>query len=142
MINFYKVCDYMFEPKNCKSCGRVFFSARDEICPACKEKEDEDYKLVRTFLKEFPGSSVHIVMEYTGVPEKRIMRFLREGRIEIFESDQSFLTCLKCGKPIQKGKYCKECYSKFKGEVTRLYESAEQSPADAIGKMRFLNNKD
>lgn len=127
------------EYANCKVCGKVFLKVRDNICPDCREADERDFAKVREFLKEFPGSSASIVIEYTGVPEKKVMRYLREGRIEILDDSQNFLTCLKCGKPITTGKYCKDCYLKFSKEVKNLYTVKEPEVQDVVGKMRFLN---
>ena len=129
------------EYKNCKICGRVFFKTRYDICPECKRIDDEKFQLVRQFLKEFPGSKINIVSEYTGVSERRILRYLREGKIQILDSDQNFLTCLKCGTPIKTGKYCSQCYRRFCDTVKKLYANPETSndKSETEARMRFLN---
>lgn len=117
----------------------MFLKARDNICPECREADERTFARVRDFLREFPGSSASAVVYYTGVAEKRVMRYLREGRIEIIDGNQNFLTCLKCGKPIKTGRYCDECYLKFNRDVKNLYTVQEPKEQVVQGKMRFLN---
>lgn len=44
----------------------------------------------------------------TGIEEKLILHFLREGRLEMMTADGS-LVCEKCGTPIKSGRLCRKC---------------------------------
>jgi len=112
--------------KNCKICGKVFSHPHNEICPECAIKDEIEFQKVRAFLKEFPRSKASIIEEYTGVSHKRILRYLREERLELAESSPDFLNCAKCGKPIKKGMYCSECYRKFMTEVNKIFSTIEK----------------
>ncbi len=66
----------------CSRCKAGFIAAPGQrICPACKQKEDEQYILVKEFLDESPGTSADEVAEATGVPVDLVMKFVREGRL-------------------------------------------------------------
>ena len=101
------------ETKNCKICGHVFFSARSDICPECMARDDEDFQNVRKFLKEFPGTKIDVVEKYTNVSRKKILKYLREEKLEISEDSTDFLKCARCGSPIKKGMYCNNCYKNY-----------------------------
>lgn len=101
------------EMKNCKKCGRVFASMGDKICPECKEKEDEMFTVVKDYIYDHPHATVKEISADTEVEEETILRYLREGRIEVADDSLSLLTCEKCGKSIRTGKYCPECAKKL-----------------------------
>ena len=54
--------------KNCKICGKIFYHPHNDICFECMARDEEDFQKVRLFLKEFPGTKINVVEEYTGVP--------------------------------------------------------------------------
>lgn len=126
------------EIRNCRRCGKIFYFGRENLCPDCMKLEEQDFEKVRSFLKEFPGSKITDVITYTGVSDKKILRYLREGRIEILDQNQDFLKCLHCGKAISTGRYCKECYSKYSNTVKELYTTSDEQEV-VPPKMRFIN---
>ena len=67
--------------RNCPKCGRVFAYVGRGICPRCLEQEEEDFKLVRTYIRENPGATIIEVSEATEIDEQTILRFLKEGRL-------------------------------------------------------------
>ena len=97
--------------RNCPECGRLFECTLRNLCPDCIQKEDEDFQKIKQFLRENQGGSITEISEKTGVSERRILSFLKEGRLVITKGDDStaLLKCMRCGKPISRGCYCKEC---------------------------------
>ncbi|KDR94753.1 flagellar operon protein TIGR03826 [Peptoclostridium litorale DSM 5388] len=120
------------ELKNCISCGRTFGSEFGEnLCKKCRnEAYENDFKKVREYLYDNPGSDVNEVSAATGVERTKIMLYLREERIEIIEDDNPFLKCSRCGKSIHKGKYCASCENELKKELSGALSSMkkEKSP--------------
>jgi len=87
---------------------------------------DEMYKKVRDYLYDHPNATMVEVSEATGVEEKIILEFLREGRLELKEPSP-VLTCERCGKPITTGRMCKECLAVFeRGLKKGLNESVRK----------------
>lgn len=127
------------ELKNCKRCGKLFAYSRNDVCPDCVRREEETFQLVRDFLKEFPGSKITEVNQNTGVSIKKLMQYLREGRIEILDDGQNYLKCLKCGEPIKVGKYCEKCFRNYRETINNLYTVNEDSDNKIPPKMRFIN---
>lgn len=98
------------ELRNCPECGKLFTYVARNLCPACLKKEEEFFKEVERFLKEHRGATISEISEATGVPEEKIIFFLREGRL-ITSSSNLVLECERCGKPIRIGRFCDACRS-------------------------------
>ncbi|SFQ02976.1 MerR family transcriptional regulator [Caldicoprobacter faecalis] len=112
--------------RNCKRCNRLFQYNGIKYCPSCVMELDEMFKKVRDYLYEHPDATIIEVSEATGVEEKIILEFLREGRLELKEPSP-VLTCERCGKPITTGRMCKECLAVFeRGLKKGLSESARK----------------
>lgn len=105
--------------RNCKTCGKVFASLGERVCPDCKQKEDEMFVVVKEYIYDHPKASITEVSEETGVDESIILRYMREGRIEVAEGSISVLTCEKCGKSISTGKYCPDCQKKLVNQLSQ-----------------------
>lgn len=95
--------------RNCPECGRLYEFTVKALCPNCVNKEEEDYKLIKNCLKHDPGAGIVEVSEKTGVPEKKILAFLKAGRLILEHPDALLLNCERCGKPISSGRYCSDC---------------------------------
>lgn len=104
--------------RNCSKCGRVFAYVGNEICSRCATSDIDDFKKVKEYLYDNPGATIVEVSEETGVDEKKILRYLRESRIEIREADNLLLDCERCGKPIQSGRFCDRCVTEMHKEFT------------------------
>ena len=128
------------ETKICKSCKRMFYYiAGPEVCPQCREVEEEQFKLVKEYLRKNPGANLQEVKEATKVSSKLILRFLREGRLEVTEDSPIALFCEKCGKRILTGIRCTECESEMLKALNQMKGSFVGKSNDEIRhKMRFL----
>lgn len=114
------------ELRNCKKCGRLHYGT-GRICNECLKKEEEQFALIKAYLKEHPDSSIVKVSNETGVSVQEIEKFLREGRLEVTTGMNDFLKCMKCGSPIKTGKYCPECEKKVMDDVKTVYKSVAAS---------------
>jgi len=111
---------------NCKKCGRIYAKDGFDRCPKCRDSEDELFKKVKEYLYEHPGDSVQKVSEETGVDIKKIMRYLREGRLEIREDGPNLLLgCERCGKPIRSGRFCPQCINEMQKEFSKAVAPKE-----------------
>ena len=117
--------------RNCSICGRLYaFQGRD-ICSKCLEKEDDDYAVVRRYVRDNPGASVPEVAEATGVDEEKILQFLRDGRL--ISKGMSYTTmCERCGKSIPSGKYCDSCLKQLGAEFKSVIPSAPKKSEPEI----------
>ena len=100
--------------KNCPRCKKLFSPiSRSLICPECEKKEEEDFDLVKAYLRENRGADIKIVAEETGVSIKKILQYLKQGRLEVTAEMGDFLKCEKCGVSIKSGQYCSSCNQKM-----------------------------
>lgn len=115
------------ELKNCKNCGDLFlYTGNRAICPACVEKEEQEFELVKQYLWDRPNSSLPDVSEATGVKEERILKYLREGRIILGGDSKLRLECEICGGEITYGRICDKC-AKILGEGSASGQTDKQS---------------
>lgn len=132
------------EIRNCVKCGRLFqYIGGPPICPKCKQKEEEDFQLVKNYIYENKNANMIEVSNETGVSTKLIERFIREGRLILSEDSQISLKCEKCGANIRTGRFCEACSRSLSNEM-RMSASANQAPSKVNeskerDKMHFLN---
>jgi len=108
----------MAELKNCPRCGKIFVYTSIMLCPDCRREDDEDYNKVRDYLYEHPKATIDRVSNETGVSTKKIIRFLREGRLMLSKDNINIiLRCERCDKPIRSGRYCDECAKELKDKL-------------------------
>lgn len=102
--------------RNCSRCGRVFPYMGRNICPRCLEKEEDEYQVVRRYVRDNPGAGVIEVVEETGVEEDKILQFLRDGRLQAKGLTAS-LHCERCGQSINSGRFCESCINEVNAEI-------------------------
>ncbi|SDJ90994.1 TIGR03826 family flagellar region protein [Natronincola ferrireducens] len=116
------------ELKNCTKCGRAFAYTGSDLCSRCDNTDEEDFKKVKDYLYDHPGANILEVSEATEVSEKKILKFLRENRIEIREADNLLLGCERCAAPIRSGKFCDKCAAQLKKEFSSILQTNKTEP--------------
>lgn len=130
--------------RNCVKCGRLFqYVSGPPICSKCKEKEEEDFKLIKDYIYENPNSNMMEISNATQVSSRLIERFIKEGRLILSEDSPLFIKCEKCGKEIKTGRLCSDCSRSLSNEM-RMNSQAntvekEPEPNKEKNKMHFLN---
>ncbi|MDD3840300.1 MAG: MerR family transcriptional regulator [Clostridia bacterium] len=99
--------------RNCKQCGKIYAYTGSDLCPVCRKEEDDMFDKVREYIYSHPGANTLEVSEETGVEEKIILKFLREGRLELKTAGLG-LDCERCGVSITTGRYCSKCAKDLK----------------------------
>ncbi|HSH37048.1 TIGR03826 family flagellar region protein [Schnuerera sp.] len=95
--------------RNCSRCGKIYAYDGFNICLQCRRKDEEDFKKVKEYIDENPGVNISEVSEETGVDTKKIISFLREGRLEVEDEHNLLLSCERCGASIKTGRFCEKC---------------------------------
>ena len=104
--------------KNCTECGKVFVHPTRKLCNDCVNDIEKDFEKVKDFLWDKDSATIDEVHDKTGVPKKRIIKFIRNGRIMSLGLNFDFdLNCERCGKPISEGNYCQECSHELSEEL-------------------------
>ncbi len=123
--------------RNCPQCGKLFaYTGSNKLCPVCRQTEEADFKKVRDYLWDHPGSTIEIVHEETGVDRELIIKFIKEDRLVAEGITINFeLECERCEELIEHGRYCKKCqdelirgFTKKKDDLT----GAKRKPQDKM----------
>lgn len=124
--------------KNCPRCGKIFSPTGGSlICKDCLKAEEQEFEKVRDYLRENRGADINIVSEETGVSTKKIIKYLKEGRLEATSGMGDFLKCEKCGISIRSGQYCRACTEKVSKNLSAVLITDNQNDAPAKAKMHI-----
>ncbi len=133
--------DYM-ETKACERCGALFkyVGFGDEVCPLCAVTVKQEFESVKRYLAENGAKNLYEISLATGVPEKEISRYLRQGRLEIPSGSVFFIKCEMCGCEIRSGRFCVRCGMRLRteGKLTTFAEIGDDAPKNRV-KMHFLD---
>jgi flagellar operon protein (TIGR03826 family) len=102
--------------KQCRQCGRLFQSFGANVCPDCAEELDRCFRIVKNYLYDHPDANIFDTARETGVPEKMVLGFLREGRLSV-SGAEGMLECESCGAPISGGRFCLDCQNRLESEL-------------------------
>jgi ribosomal protein L32 len=121
---------------NCPRCGRIFTRISAPVCKDCEKAEEEKFEEVRAYVKENPHSSAQEVSEKCEISVKRILQYVRDGKLEISVGMEGLATCSKCGRPIKSGRMCERCIKNLTGTLSDMVSTAsaaKESQKDTIG---------
>ncbi len=121
--------------RNCHRCGKPFLYVGQHLCDSCLEEEEEAFNRVRQYLAEHPGSSIEETVEATGVERSDILRFLRQGRLQVEGGAKALITCQRCGAPIPGGRFCNRCAALLE-DILRAAVAPEASEPPGGGDAR------
>lgn len=69
---------------NCEACGvTVSVPLGTVLCNACKIQEIEVFRKVRDYVWDHPGCNAKEIAKETGIDERVLLRFIRQGRLKI-----------------------------------------------------------
>lgn len=107
--------------RNCPRCGKMFNHMSNPVCAACEREEEEVFKKLKEYIAEYPMCSLRELSAGTEVSVKRIMAYVREGRLEVSKGMHGEFKCDGCGKPIMRGRYCDTCVIRLNQGVQELF---------------------
>jgi flagellar operon protein (TIGR03826 family) len=122
------------EVVNCPRCGKVFTRIKNPICPACEKEEELIFQSVKEYIDEHSESTLSELSEGTGVSPKKILRYIREGRLEISSGMRGDVRCEVCGGPVSHGRYCDACKIKMNQNITDMFskDSRERKESNTM----------
>lgn len=101
---------------NCPECGEIYIKSKfREVCEKCWKAEEAAYDTVYKFMRkrENRAATMLQVVEATGVSEALILKFIKNGKLQITQFPNLGYPCDKCGKIIRTGKLCEGCASEI-----------------------------
>lgn len=122
--------------RNCTRCGKIYAYDGFNICLNCRKDDEEDFKKIKEFLDENPGANISEVSDGTGVDSKKIMEFLRQGRLEIKDEHNILLTCERCGSSIKTGRFCEKCTLEMQREFKQSIGGRRDPDSLGSGKLK------
>lgn len=131
--------------RNCKSCGRLFQYNGNPNCPECLKSKDDDFTVVRDYVRKHPNAGVAEVSEETNVSMKQIRQWIREERLILTEvSAEMGINCEGCGRPIRTGRLCPSCKTQMNRDLKQAFVKAPEQD-NSLGlnsngdRMRYLS---
>ena len=125
--------------KNCKDCGKVFQSnGFSRICQRCQMGDEENYRKVKEYIYDHPGADINEVSVKTSVPVDKVLRYLREGRLEIIGGGSLILDCERCNKSISTGRFCDSCAREIERELKKGFNHPEKGNSEDKPKQRMF----
>ncbi len=120
----------MGDLRNCPVCGKVFVKINRNLCPDCIDKEEQEFEEVRKYLKDNPGASVMEIAEVTSVDENKILKWMREGRIDVTFTGGVGLNCKRCGVQITAGNLCAKCAKALANQFKTISTTPAAKPEE------------
>ncbi len=111
--------------KQCRQCRKLFESFGSVICPECAEELDRSFQTVKNYLYDHPDANVFEITKETGVAEKIVLSFLKEGRLSM-NTTEGILVCEKCGMPISAGRFCSDCQNMLESALSSAYRPEQE----------------
>lgn len=132
--------------RNCRKCGKLFnYVAGLPICPACKEKAEKSFQVVKKYIRENPRADIREVAQTCEVETSQIQQWIREERLEFTEDSPIKLPCENCGALIRAGKYCEKCKAAMAKNLSNAIDKpktivqAAPDRRDTRNRMRYLD---
>ena len=123
--------------RNCSRCGEIYVYDGFNICINCRREDEEDFQKVKMYLEENPGANIMEVSEGTKVDSKKIINFLKEGRLEITDESNIILSCERCGRSIRTGRFCNACVVELKKELKTAIKDSDPKEQNYRAKERI-----
>lgn len=82
---------------------------------------------MREYLKEHRRASTHEVSEATGVEMKKLIKWIREGRLATLDNPNMNFPCEVCMTPITDGRFCRSCKDRLGEQLERTKQDLSAS---------------
>lgn len=122
--------------RNCSRCGKIYAYDGFNICTQCRREDEKDFKKIKEYIDENPGAAIAEVSEETQVDTRKIMDFLRQGRLEIEDEANLILPCERCGAAIKTGRFCEKCTMEMQKEFKQSIGGGNDPNSIQNGKMK------
>lgn len=109
--------------QNCQQCGEIYVASKfRDVCEKCWRKEEAAYDTVAKYMRkrENRAATMLQVVEATGVSEKLILKFIKNGKLQIAQFPNLGYPCDKCGKVIRSGRLCEGCANDLRTDLKHL----------------------
>ncbi len=121
----------------CRRCSQIYESTvlGSVYCRNCHAIEEEKYQMVRELVKANPGIGIGRVAQETGLSTRKIIKYVKEERLEFVGASAAYLICEDCGCKIKTGRYCAKCKPKHVVHQPTTSYVAPQNQGNSSSKM-------
>jgi hypothetical protein len=121
----------------------MFMRIAVPVCQECAKEEETSFQKLKEYLDKNSHNNITTVSKDTGIPIKRILKYIQEGRITMSEgiSADNPLTCVRCGVSIKVGSLCEQCMLSYNQSLQGLKEDSIRSKNTGMG-MHTAKNDD
>ena len=128
---------------NCPECGRMYVKNSFGMCEPCRNSEETDFAAIKNYIEEINSSCTLVELtNATGVSIKKILGYIREGRLVATQGMIGEVTCTSCKAPISSGYFCEECTLRLNRDIRNLYkERVERVPEKVETKLTGIKMK-
>ncbi len=132
--------------RNCKNCGRLFNYIGRNMCPECLKEKDDEFSIVKEYIRKNVSAGIAEVSEATGVSVKQIRQWIKEERLILTEASATAgINCESCGRPITTGRFCPSCKVQMSRTLSQAYmnptQETERKESAGKDRMRYLTKK-
>jgi len=114
--------------RKCRQCGKAYQFIRSPFCPDCALAVDQQYEQIRDYLEDEPKANINQIARELKISERVILYLLREGRLTL---SSNLITCERCKKTIDSGRYCADCLNIFQNSLTGSRQSVAPSQTES-----------
>lgn len=126
----------------CAICKKMFQSVGENtVCPKCMIDNEAAFQEVKDYLRKYPGTTMDVLSEKTGVSVPVLEQYLRLERIEIAPNSPIMLQCNNCGIEIVTGVYCDTCGKSILGQFKKLRDRMETDEKEDHAKLKYVKAK-
>lgn len=130
------------EVRNCKQCGRLFNYIGRLLCPECLRQKEDEFAVVKEYIRENPNRGVADVSEATGTSMNQIRQWIREERLVLSEASATAgINCEGCGRPLTTGRLCASCKGQMSRDLTQAFARNSVDTGAASGGLGSKNEK-
>jgi hypothetical protein len=104
------------------------------ICSNCTQLREKQFHTVYRYIVDHPDTTIPTVVEETEVPEKLVLEFIQQGRIQV---SGEAMACAQCQQRIPELHlnariyndriYCLGCLKNLSGQIQSCTDSADRS---------------
>jgi hypothetical protein len=107
---------------HCSVCGNIFQMNMRGICSNCSAEEDTYINSIEKTLIRNRQMNIDELAQAAEIPRKKILSFIRKGKIRLFDYPNLADECDVCASPIRKGTMCHKCSIRIQDEIAHELE--------------------
>jgi flagellar operon protein (TIGR03826 family) len=117
----------------CPRCNKLFAKGFREICNNCHNELEKDYERCIEYLRLHKGINIQQLSDETEIGIGQITKWLREGRISLFNAPNMSYPCEVCGILIRESNMCDSCRARLQRDVKDAKSKPSSTAQDFRG---------